>query len=660
MKMRRALLLAWLAAIAGVSAQTPARDASKSVTGTATVSGVVVIDEADSRPLRRVHVSLQAIDLRAPIAAVTDDQGRFVLRDVIAGNYNVTATRPGYVDTTLGAKPGSMLGSPIAVSDGQQLTGLTIRMPRGAVITGTVRFPSGRPAPNMMVSVTAVRMVGGKRQTKFSMNFEGAQTDDRGMYRQYGLAPGEYLVQLIAGLSHLESSGDLAQITSAEVAWADRSASSGSSGTAPPPEGRRRMPSPIYYPGTADIAAAQAITISAGEEKEGIDFVVAYVPTARLSGTVFDVDGRPRAGVTVKLNGKSGGSVLDMITSLIGPGGRTDADGAFTIQTVPPGEYTLDAQATASTDAKPDPNSMGNLITMMSGMFGRGSGAGSLYASERVVVSGQDLSSLDMRLRPGSTVTGTVVFEGTATPPSKTQTQVVLAPVAQTTSVMELGMSMLQGSSAPLNADLTFGVKGVVPGRYRASVNLPGMMFGQAMPNAVWTMKSIRIGSGPDLTDTPIEIEAGRDLSGLVVTLTDKPTVLSGKVFDREGRPTSAFPIVIFSTNPAHWGPGSRRVQQVRAANDGTYRIAALPAGEYYVGAVTSLDLEDLLDPAFLQQIVPIAFKLTLTEGETRQQDLKLGGGYLNTIANSRIRISTITSSSRLAWAMPVRSMAKR
>ena len=37
-----------------------------------------------------------------------------------------------------------------------------------------------------------------------------------------------------------------------------------------------------------------------------------------------------------------------------------------------------------------------------------------------------------------------------------------------------------------------------------------------------------------------------------------------------------------------------------------------LPAGEYYVRAVTTLDLEDLLDPAFLQPIVPIAFKLTL------------------------------------------------
>lgn len=629
--MRRALLLVmWLATIAGVSAQIAVRDTAKAVSGTATVSGVVVTDDAEGRPLRRVHVSLQAIDLRAPIAAVTDDQGRFVLRDVVGGHYNVTATRPGYVNTTLGAKPGGMLGSPIAVSDGQQLTGLTIRMPRGGVITGTVRFPSGRPAPNLHVSVTPLRTFGGKRQAKFSMNFEGAETDDRGVYRQYGLAPGEYLVQLMAGISQLGSAGDLRQITAAEAAWADRTASSGSSGAASgaPPEGRKRLPAPIYFPGTADIAAARAITIDPGEEKDGIDFVVAYVPTARLSGTVFDVDGQPRAGVTVKLNGKAGGSFVDIVTSLVGPGARTDADGAFAIDGVPPGEYTLDVQAPSANDAKPDPaNNEANLLSLMSGMFGRGAGAGSLYASERVVVSGQDLANLDLRLRPGSTLSGVVVFDGTATPPSKGQAQVVFAPVSQATSVMELGMSMLQGSSAPLNADLTFAVKGVAPGRYRASVNLPGMMFGTALPNATWTLKSVRIGIGPDIADTPIEIDAGRDLSGLVVTLTDRPTVLSGKVFDRDGRPTSAFPIVIFSTNPALWSPGSRQVQQVRAATDGTYRLAGLPAGEYYVGAVTALDLEDLLDPAFLQQIVPIAFKLTLVEGETRQQDLKLGGG---------------------------------
>ena len=56
-------------------------------------------------------------------------------------------------------------------------------------------------------------------------------------------------------------------------------------------------------------------------------------------------------------------------------------------------------------------------MTMISGMFGRGNGAGSLYASELVVVTGQDKANLDLRLRPGVSVSGTVVFEGSDGPP---------------------------------------------------------------------------------------------------------------------------------------------------------------------------------------------------------------------------------------------------
>jgi hypothetical protein len=192
-----------------------------------------------------------------------------------------------------------------------------------------------------------------------------------------------------------------------------------------------------------------------------------------------------------------------------------------------------------------------------------------------------------------------------------------------------MAVSMFQGANATVDtvgSNLTFSMKGIVPNRYRASVNLPGVMFGAAMPNATWVLKSIRVGDGPDLADTPFAIEAGKDVSGVVVTLTDKPIVLSGKVIDGQGRPSSAFPILVFSTNPAHWSPGSRRVQQIRPASDGSYRLMGVPAGEYYIGAVTTLDLEDLFDPLFLQQVVPIAFRLTLAEGETRQQDLKLGG----------------------------------
>ena len=332
--------------------------------------------------------------------------------------------------------------------------------------------------------------------------------------------------------------------------------------------------------------------------------------------------------MTVRLSGKVGSSIADMLGALVGRGGRTDEEGTFSIEAVPPGEYTLTAQAASASDAKPaaaDPQAA-NLMSMISGMFGRGSGAGSLYASETVVVAGQDRTDLELRLRPGVSVSGTVVFEGAATRPAPASIQIMLVAAAQSSSPVELAVSMMQSASAPVAPDLSFSVKGVVPNRYRATVNVPGVMFGATLPAATWTLKSIRIGNGSDLSDAPFEIQAGRDLAGLVITLTDRPIVLSGKVFDAEGRPSSAFPIVVFSTDPAHWSAGSRRVQQVRPASDGSYRLLGLPAGEYYIGAVTTLDIEDLFDPFFLQQIVPIAFRITLADGEARQQDLKLGG----------------------------------
>ena len=73
--------------------------------------------------------------------------------------------------------------------------------------------------------------------------------------------------------------------------------------------------------------------------------------------------------------------------------------------------------------------------------------------------------------------------------------------------------------------------------------------------------------------------------------------------------------------------PGVPVPAQAHPGSDGMYKVQGLPAGEYYVCALTDLDPNDLYDPAFLEQLVAASFKITLADGETKVQNLKLGGG---------------------------------
>jgi hypothetical protein len=153
-----------------------------------------------------------------------------------------------------------------------------------------------------------------------------------------------------------------------------------------------------------------------------------------------------------------------------------------------------------------------------------------------------------------------------------------------------------------------------------------GQLAGPRVGATAWTLKSAML-NGRDVSDEAFVLRPNEDVTGLVVTMTDRPTELSGIVTDGSGRPAPGFPIMVFSTDRAYWTPGSRRVQQARPASDGRYRLAGLPAGEYFVCALTDLDRSQLYDPAFLESLVSGSFKITLADGEKKTQDLKLASG---------------------------------
>jgi len=362
----------------------------------------------------------------------------------------------------------------------------------------------------------------------------------------------------------------------------------------------------VFFPGTADPGAAALVTLGRGEVREGVDFPLQFVAASHIDGTIVDADGRPATAAILNLIAKR---TIPLLMPIGGNSSRTDNSGKFSFAGVLPGDYTLVARAQTGPAAP-----------------ARGGGPSTrpmLWAQQDLSVGGSDLSGLALRLQPGLSISGRVAFDGTAAPPSDlTRIRVSLGPAQNG------GTSVLLGDPQ-MNADGTFTFQGATPGRYRVGASIPvalaGVAAGAPAGTATWWLKSV-VYNGVDTLDSALEI-SNADLSGIVITFTDRPTNLSGRLLDAKGRAATDYWVVAFPTSRELWAPGSRRIRTARPDIDGKFEISGLPPGDYGLVALTDLDQADLSDPAFLEQLAAASVKITLAEGEKKKQDLKLSGG---------------------------------
>ena len=598
------VLMLVVASAALVAGQT--RDAPRTVTATATLMGTVVTDDADARPLRRAVVQLSiANDPRSQRTTTTDDQGKFVFEQLPDGNATVFATKAGYVRTYFGTRrPGSTIGVPVALVRDQVTPPITIRMPRGAVIAGVVIDESGRPVPSVPVRLQrATIWPGGSR----SLSLVGgavpmvSTTDDRGMYRLFGLPAGDYVVSIqprpVNILGPLTGATmELRQTTAAELRWAEQQLKLGRSAvpapaagaTGPEPGGTVAYAS-VFHPGTTDVTAAVPVQVRAGEERTGINFRMQFVPTARVDGRVVDHMGQPVANVQVTLSPRSnlttveqGLMAMEVGLILAGGAGRSGTDGTFSIQGVQPGKYTL---------------------------YSRISAASSLYGTADLDVEGRDVQGLSVMLHPGVRVSGTLVFESKAD-----KVPAAMSGRLQLISLPPVVMNIVLSNMRVEGDARSFELEEVPPGQYRVNATMPS-----------WTLKSAMI-RGRDAADEPFEIRPGEGVTDLVVTFTDSPAELTGTVYDSANRPTSDLSIVLFTTNKAGWSQGSRRLKPpVRPNNEGRFTFAGLVAGEYYLAALSDYEPADLFSPPFLEQVAASAITISIKDREKKTQDLRIG-----------------------------------
>lgn len=575
------------------------RDNARFPTGTAVLTGIVVIDEQNGQPIRRALVTATINgDTRQQSQTATDDRGRFMLAALPAGTLRLVVSKPGFVTTYYGAtQPGSTVGRPIALANDQKVD-VSIRLPRGAVITGTIADQSGQPMAGVSVRVQRIATsVTGQRVFMAAAGPAAAPTDDRGEYRMFGLAAGDYIVMAQPRLpGALTGTSEVRPTTDAEVRWAERllrgAAPSPETAAEPLPRAQTMAFANVYYPNTASATAAGVVSIAAGQERRGVDLRMQFVPTARVEGTVTAADGTPARGVQVTLIPEAEAANLEaerfmvmMEVGLVaGNMSPTGADGTFSLMGVEPGGYVVLAR-TAPAGRAGGPATFG-------------------WAMTDVRVDGRDVTGLALRLMPGQSISGRVNFEGKSTPPA--QVSVSLRPVG----ARGLGVTGARQVEGP---DRAFTVDGLIPSPYRINATAAG-----------WTLKSAMIG-GRDAADAAFEIKSGENATGLVLTFTDVPAEISGVLYDAAGRANGDMSIVLFSTNPAHWFSGSRRVRpSARPATDGRFTFTGLVAGEYYLAALTDVTPADLNSSQFLELVMPAAIKMTVGDGEKRTQDLRI------------------------------------
>jgi hypothetical protein len=368
------------------------------------------------------------------------------------------------------------------------------------------------------------------------------------------------------------------------------------------------MSSPVYHPGVTDASSAATITVGAGEERLGVDFVTALVPTTQVRGVAVRPDGQPAAGARLTISRARGAtSPLDTISTSV----TADPKGAFAFAAVSTGEFVINARA--SSQSVPPPVAPGAPRPTPAPTL-------DLWGATEITTGGRDLSGITVTLQPGMTVSGRLSFEATRAtqPPAPTSVRIMLVPgsvvdVGLTGSGSVAGVSLSMGSAS---ADGTFSFQGLSPGRYM--VTAAGVFGG------TWMQKAVMAG-GRNVFESGLEIRAGEDLSDVIIVLTDQIGEVSGRLLDANERPVPEYHIFVFPTDKKSWIQLSPRMRPpVRPASDGRFRVQALLPGEYYMTVLSKFDPANLYDTAFLEQVAGAAFRITLAEGEKKVQDIRV------------------------------------
>jgi protocatechuate 3,4-dioxygenase beta subunit len=592
----------------GMPARDPGADRQNRTApmGTATVTGTVVVAGAGT-PARRARVTLSDPEIGRPRTTTTDDHGRFSFTAVAAGRYSLSASKPGHIAGVYGqARPGRP-GTPIQIADGEKFDA-QLQITRGGVLTGTVLDEAGEAVPGTQVRAMRFVMQNGQRTLQQAGN---GSTDDRGIYRIFGLQPGEYVIgaqprnaadgstldTLRGEMEALQQRIAAARAGEGPAAAMATRLASVRAAIADAPEGPSTGYAQVFFPGTTALSQAVSTALAPGEERSGLDFQLQRVPVARVEGLIVNSTGQAAQNIQLTL--------IDLNQAVPGAGNqsaRADNEGRFRFSNVAPGQYRIAARAVAG-------EGPARLVPP------RGPAPPEqtrLWASADISVDGRDLANVALSLQQGVSAAGRLVFQGASAQPDLTRLRVTFNPA-------DIGPGREPGGAAAGRVDSAgrFTVTSIVPGRYRLGAN--------GVPQG-WSLQSAVI-EGQDTLDFPFEVKPGQNIGSVTLTFTDQRSELTGALVDGAGRPAPGYTLILFPADQRYWQPQSRRIRTARPATDGRFLFGTVPPGDYKIAPVVDVEPGAWQDPAFLQELDATALRVSIAEGEKKVQNVRLAGG---------------------------------
>ena len=256
-----------------------------------------------------------APELRENRLATTDADGGYEIKDLVAGRYQLNASKGSFVQLQYGQPRPFEPGKPLEVANGQTIEKVDFSLPRGGIITGRILDEFGDPTSDVQVMAMRYQYIQGRRQ--LSPVGRVATTNDIGEYRCSRCLRGSTSCRPRSRGFNFDAASD------------DRSGYA-----------------PTYYPNGASIADAQRVSIGVGQAVSDINFALSPTRLARVAGTAVDSEGKPLAGSTIIMMQTSGAFMMSTA------GGQIRPDGSFSIANVAPGDYT---DAGAEQHGRPGP-----------------------------------------------------------------------------------------------------------------------------------------------------------------------------------------------------------------------------------------------------------------------------------------------------------------